>query len=76
MTMLHAAAYNNKEEILEFLLSQQAIVDEKDYEGKDIVNSAVKRWISCKTLKILNIIWLNYGNLIVQYTLYINNVCT
>ena len=41
--MLHAAAYNNKEEILEFLFSQQAIVDEKDYEGKDIVNSAVKR---------------------------------
>ena len=41
MTVLHTAAYNNEEEILEFLLSKQVIVDEKDDEGKDIVNSVV-----------------------------------
>ena len=34
MTVLHASVYNNKEDILEFLLSNQAIVDEKDDEGK------------------------------------------
>ena len=39
MTVLHTAAYNTEEDILEFLLSKQAIVDEKDDEGKDIVNS-------------------------------------
>ena len=42
MTVLNTAAYNNEEDILEFLLSIQAIVDEKDNEGKDIVNSVVK----------------------------------
>ena len=47
MTLLHAAAYNNKEDILEFLLSKQAIVDEKDDEGKSYCK------FNCKAVKYL-----------------------
>ena len=47
MTILHTAAYNNEEDILEFLLSKQAIVDEKDDEGKSYCK------FCCKAVKYL-----------------------
>ena len=53
MTVLHTAAYNNKEDILEFLIIKGAIVDEKDDKGKDFVKLCCKIFFS-KTFNSLN----------------------
>ena len=53
MTVLHTAAYNNKEDILEFLIIKGAFVDEKDDKGKDFVKLCCKIFFS-KTFNSLN----------------------